>query len=500
MAPIVIEYLKQPREPYPFFMATATNPLIRSLQMQLFPTKRGHQRSQEIETLAKILLTALAYTSRVPFVKPAQEFVHGNKALQNTFAASEVISFGTTLAWSYHRVVDMFTTGNVTRLNLGVPCNKKACVYTPALFILGVLAQLPTAYMAYHFNNDSYGWATTVLIAELGFGVVSVKSSFLDLKRCLVRYLGCFIPFAGNNKAESLQEAFVDHLYRGLRVYINLPPNEQEEKIPELADEDAPADETATINVISKLIKLGLDEAQLSSSPHVVRISKHASSAVGVICALFSIALKWQLSSSAAHAIYANREFNIFIAGMATLPSTYLSLKMTARVFSSLGEAAVGCGRSSRSFSMKNHPKVTTLVHIIMCVLAGFSFGAHLHAVDELFDIHTPAGALIATGTAVSLFGLVIASLSDIVDEVSVAYSARFGPQIVARQAKAVAAVNRCGRMILSASSSVFHGLLTLFPRSVLDKVDVNPAREILQEGKPLLTNKGVQQMDQTDV
>lgn len=131
------------------------------------------------EFYIRIATITISYVSVIPFIAPAKQ-AFSDPILKNMFASGEILAWGSFFAWSAMNIIDCIKEDRKIDREFML-ANKRKChitytIYWGALISLGLIAQAPSAYLSYRYNDGDIFWSIFAPLVYSSFAIFSLDS------------------------------------------------------------------------------------------------------------------------------------------------------------------------------------------------------------------------------------------------------------------------------------------------------------------------------------
>lgn len=331
-----------------------------------------------IITVSKLTAIAASYLASYPFIRPA-EAVTQRFILQKCFAAGEFIAWGTLSAWSACTLIDRIAS----KFSLKREMCGQALYWVP-LFALGMLSEIPSAYISYEYNNNIFWTLYTPLIYSF-YDVQSMDAlaqKIVHSDSNIIRYLHCETSKTTNFKAKKV---FLKILENCISDFIKFPNHPLKNKLIEIFCSKTIKKKDACTRALIEILRLGLEIQikQIMHQPVYIKRGSQIVQLVGCAASLVTSGVDGYLVYLGGKLLFDNDIIILMMVILAVAPSAYLDIDINRNTYSNLF-------RSLTSSNFKKDCKekfINRLGYLLASIITIFGLGSLTTVLEDTFEL-----------------------------------------------------------------------------------------------------------------
>lgn len=380
------------------FTFTSTNSrfVVYIYKKMVSPSEDIETRSQCIgKSLLKSIAIAAGPLARLVFIKIPIKYAGNNLALGGALVYGNIFSYGPFISWCLLKIINSSISPksdeerNLTRSRVS-GCAKIAL--KTAAIVVGILAQIPLAYVAYVYNGKNILCIFPPLFIDSAYPIYSVMlSSEKIIERRKLSYF--------ENKLELIKDKMITCLNNNYLTIIRSDEKDRTAVLDRLKQVDQMADSFYEAKV-QKYLEILLDSSRLpadSTDSCLVQSGRIFATVCGIVLGIAQLYFTLILSNAAAEEVTDDFIGRVVIAGTITACNAYLGVKIiVSSVVKSYDYAAEFFRkRDVRNLSHIIQPHLSHSLQLIALTTVALSFAAPLQVAEDYFegDVEMPMEA-----------------------------------------------------------------------------------------------------------
>lgn len=481
----------------PYAALTDSDLIVRCIDQRIFdvaPPSESNCRKNS-RRIAKALAIIGGPIARLPFVRIPMKHAGENTFYQIILVYGNTTSYGAVISWCFLKIVDSQMTSRTSDEVALTEINKSPCFKTTlkiGLTAMGVLAQVPLAYLAYYYNDKDILYPIAVLVMDSAFPIYSLLLSAEEISRRqrLAPYEKKLVEFKNKTKA-TLQKIQYDLIKNKNQVKSCFEELNSLQSQSNLTSQEKVRHYLATI-----LNKHQPEDAIPYTRSCPVLLGRGLSGACGVVLGVSQCYFMYTLGSFATKEMWDNEFATYTVAGFITACTAYLNfdvvMKSTLKTYDMVIDYFQD--KDLRSSASYLQPKLWSGLQLLGLITTGLSYSGPMQACADFYEGDMRIAMQVTS--VISTMMLTTYALNELINDLVVGHSLKWGGKEIKQLAKMHSELQYVIDIVDKSPLIEFAYFLKVLPEDVMTKWrdelgisadDLGQCLQQIKERQPLL-------------